>query len=60
MTDQFQCQYCGKLAPLSSARMAWQEDNWKRASDEDPIFSMTITCSPSCAERVTSLSRISR
>jgi hypothetical protein len=62
MTDQFQCQYCGNLAPLSKAIMAWHEDIWKRDGEDntdDLVFSMTICCSPSCADRVNEL-RVSR
>ncbi len=54
MTDEvFQCDYCGRYAPLSNAIMAWTED-W-RTDDEKTVFTVSITCSPSCAEKVNEL-----
>ena len=60
MTDTeevFQCDYCGKFAPINQAIMAWAED-WQ-TDDERTVFTVSIACSPWCADQVNDL-RVAR
>jgi hypothetical protein len=55
--EVFQCDYCGKYAPLPKAVMAWAED-WQ-TDDERIVFTVSVACSPYCAEKVNSV-RVAR
>ncbi len=55
--EVFQCQYCGKYVPISSAIMAWSED-WQ-TDEERTVFTVSVACTPSCAELINSI-RIAR
>jgi hypothetical protein len=54
----FQCDYCGRKAPLSAAVLAWAQEDWLSVGDEI-MFTVSVTCSPSCAEKVNDI-RIAR
>jgi hypothetical protein len=51
--EVFQCQYCGRFAPLRDALIAWAED-WQTDKDR-LVFTMAVTCAPPCADKVNQL-----
>ncbi len=57
MAEVFQCDYCGRYWPLSQAIDAWAMSY--ETSDGDTVYTVAITCSLSCAQRVNEI-RVAR
>ncbi|HEY6628414.1 MAG TPA: hypothetical protein VI193_05500 [Acidimicrobiia bacterium] len=55
MSELFQCDYCGRLRPLNDAVLAWAEDADRETKDGDSVFTVEVTCGPSCAEKVNAI-----
>jgi len=51
MSALFQCEYCGQLAPIEKAIMAWSVDEDRHGPDpDDQVFVVEVTCGVPCAE----------
>lgn len=48
--EVFQCDYCGRYAPLNHAVISWTEA-WQ-SDEEKTVFTVSVVCSPSCAMKV--------
>jgi len=61
MSAFFQCEYCGHLAPIEKAIMAWSIDEDRHGPDpDDEVSIVEVTCGVSCAEMLITATSLRR